>query len=319
MSLNNGAVFLILGIDCRMTIKPKFPRRNFLKNGVAAGLASGVLSRLSQGAASFANETGVRLAIATICVDGFGDYGHEPAFRVIPELGFSNVEFNLWYPEVITPRYIQSIKNRCLETGLKPISVQGSGFGGEGRNGLIKDLSHKLVLLDHCRQLGCRIVKCTGSRRGTGGGIKSIVAVLRELAPAAAEMGMRVVLENHANNGLERIEDYEEIFASIDSPNVGMCLDTGHFEGVGVDLHEVIDRFHERILHVDLKDCRARGMGHDTVPFGQGVTDFDAFLSHLLEKHYQGYLVVEQAWSEPKGDWVNDLKKAYRRFRKWES
>jgi len=297
-------------------------RRKFLKKSASVTLAGGALHSLRQAAAratSASGNKGVALAIATICTDGFGNHQHEPAFRVIPQLGFKNVEFNLWYPGTLTPRYIDGIKSRCEQSGLRPISVQGSGFGGEGRNGINKDLAHKMVLLDHCDRLGCRIVKCTGSRRDTQGGLKSVIEVLKELAPIAEERGLTVVLENHANNVLEGIEDYEEVFAAIDSPNVGMCLDTGHFEGVDVDLMEVVDRFHERILHVDLKDCKARGKGHNTVPFGQGVTDFDAFLNHLLSKNYQGFLVVEQAWPEPKGDWVNNLKAAYRLFRKWES
>lgn len=298
-------------------------RRTFLKT-TGLGLAAGAL--LSVPNRAFASRPvnvsefrGVELAIATICTDGFGNHGHEPAFRVIPGLGFCNVEFNLWYPNTITPQYIRSLKERCAQTGLQAISLQGSGFGGEGGAGLAKDVSHKLVLMEGCRELGCRRIKCTGSRRGTSGGLKSVIEVCRELAPAAEEMGVLVTLENHANNVLERIEDYEEIFAAIDSPNVGLCLDTGHFEGVDIDLHEVVEKLHTRLLHVDLKDCKARGEGHDTVPFGEGVTDFDAFLSHLREKEYSGYLVIEQAWSEPRGDWESDLKSAYERFEKWES
>ena len=196
------------------------------------------------------------MAIATICFDGFGDHRHEPTFRFVPELGFKNVEFNLWYPGTLTPRYIDGIKERCDRAGLTPISVQGKGFGGEGRNGVTKDLSRKMVLQDHCERLNCRIVKCTGSRRGTQCGLKSVIEVLKEFAPVGQAKGLVVVLQSHANNVLQGIADHEEIFVAIDSPNVGMCFDTGHFEGVNVDLIEVVDRFHGRILHVDLKDYK---------------------------------------------------------------
>jgi sugar phosphate isomerase/epimerase len=257
---------------------------------------------------------GVELAIATICTDGFGNRHHEPAFRLLPDLGYRNVEFNLWYPDTITPRYIRSIKERCQTSGLQAICLQGSAFGGADNTGMVKDVAHKLVLMEGCLELGCRRVKCTGSRRGTNGGLKAVIDVCKELAPAAEDLGALLTLENHANNVIENIADYEEIFAAIDSPNVGMCLDTGHFEGVAVDLHEVIEKFHQRILHVDLKDCQERGAGHNTVPFGEGVTDFDAFLKHLFSKNYSGYLVIEQAWSEPKGPWVENLRKARELF-----
>ena len=302
----------------------KIARRQFVYQCTAAGAALHALTRTTPCGASekpkpigFAGFQGVQLAIATICTDGFGNQHHQPAFEVIPKLGFKNVEFNLWYPDTITPQYIQSIKQRCSETRLTPVSLQGSGFGGEGNGGLSKDVAHKLILMQGCKSLDCHIVKCTGSRRGTGGGIKSVIEVCKELAPVAEELGILVVLENHANNVLERPEDYDQIFSVIDSPNIGMCLDTGHFEGVNVDLHKVVDQFHERILHVDLKDCKARGEGHNTVPFGTGVTDFDAFLAHLLEKRYQGYLVVEQAWREPQGNWKSDLKRAFDKFAPW--
>lgn len=296
-------------------------RRAFLKSA-GLGLAGAALLETSRAAAARPRNVsefrGVELAIATICTDGFGNHHHEPVFRVIPGLGFRNVEFNLWYPDTITPAYLRGLKERCGRTGLQAISLQGTSFGGEGREGIIKDISHKLLLMHGARELGCRRIKCTGSRRGTNGCLKAVIEVCRELAPAAEELGVLVTLENHASNVLERIEDYEEIFAAIDSPNVGLCLDTGHFEGVNINLHAVVEKLHSRLLHVDLKDCRERGAGHDTVPFGEGVTDFDAFLTHLREKNYSGYLVIEQAWSEPRGDWENNLKLAYERFRKWE-
>ena len=299
-------------------------RRQFLHQSVLGATGAAVVGGSMQSQAAmkpkgFDGIQGVHLAIATICTDGFSNHHHEPAFRLIPGMGFQNVEFNLWYPDLITPSYFRSIRERCYRAGLTPVSLQGTSFGGEGRTGVIKDLSHKLILMEGIELLGGRMVKFTGSRRGTNGGLQHVIDVCKELAPVAEEKGLIVSLENHANNVLENIADYEEIFSVIDSPNIGMCLDTGHFEGVSVDLHEVVDKFHERILHVDLKDCKERGKGHDTVPFGTGVTNFDAFLSHLMEKNYQGYLVIEQAWNEPKYDWENNLKKSYEIFKRWES
>ncbi len=297
-------------------------RRSFLKT-TAVAMGSTLVSKVPVNAAD--SNSGIKstkrieLAVATICVDGFGHHRHEPSFRLIPQTPFKNVEFNLWYPETITPRYLEDLKKRCDISGLKPISLQGSGFGGEGNSGIIKDISHKLTLMHGCQQMGCDIVKCTGARRGTQGGLESLIKVLKELAPAAESMGKLLVLENHANNVLERMEDYEAIFEKIDSPNVGMCLDTGHFEGVNVDLLEVINRFKDRILHVDLKDCRQRGAGHDTVVFGQGVTDFKGFLDHLISSGYSGYLVIEQAWREPREPLVQNLTNAWNLFSPYQS
>jgi sugar phosphate isomerase/epimerase len=291
------------------------PRRDFLKTLSATAALPLVLPDSTAAATSPApgqrrtESPFVELAIATICLDGFSNKRHEPAFRLIPQLGIPNVEFNVWYPDVITPNYIATIKSRCAAANLKPVCVQGSGFGGEGRTGILKDVGHKLALMYAARDLGCRRIKCTGAARGTQGGLASVIATLRELAPAAKELDMLILVENHAKNVLETIADYHEIFAAIDSPHIAMCCDVAHFWGSGIDPQEVIETFHSRILHVDLKDNRTRGGGHDVVPYGEGITDFKAILDQLRSKNYRGYLLIEMAWSEPKDPVLANLRK----------
>src|SRR6185436_20591 len=122
-----------------------------------------------------------------ICTDGFGNRHHEPAFRILPQLGIHNVEFNVWFPDVITPNYLAALKDRCALAGLKPVCLQGSAFGGEDKLALQKDVGHKLALMYGARDLGCRRVKCTGAARDTQGGLKAVIEICRELAPAAKE------------------------------------------------------------------------------------------------------------------------------------
>ena len=179
------------------------------------------------------------------------------------------MEFNVWYPRNITPSGIASIRDRCYQHGLRPISLQGTGFGGRR----VRDVGHKLWLMQQAKALGCRRVKFTGAGRGKDGGLEAVIATLKELAPAAEEMDVLICVENHANNNIETIADYDAIFEAVDSTHVGMCLDMGHFDGAGVSNFEVIERFHAKINHVDLKDTIAFGT-YKTVPFGQGATEW---------------------------------------------
>jgi sugar phosphate isomerase/epimerase len=87
---------------------------------------------------------------------------------------------------------------------------------------------------------------------------------------------------------------------------------------VGIPLAGVVERFHSRLLHVDLKDCKAFGKGHDTVVFGEGDTDFKAFLDLLMKYHYRGYLVMEQAWAQAREPIVENLRKGVELFRSCE-
>ncbi|SEJ05768.1 Tat (twin-arginine translocation) pathway signal sequence [Cyclobacterium xiamenense] len=293
-------------------------RRNFLKKaglGVA-GLASFQAASLANSRHSTSQSKKVELAIATITCDGFGDENFEKAFQVIPQLPFKNVEFNCWYGRNLTPSGIGSIQQRCYEHGLTPICVQGSSFGAEGN--IVKDVAHKLWLMEAAKKLGCRRVKCTGAGRGKAGGPEAVVEIVRELAPAAEEMDVLLLLENHANNNIEFMEDYEKIFDAINSTHVGMCMDNAHFNGSNVGLMEVVDKFHEKILHIDIKDTEKMGV-HKVVNFGEGVTDNDGVIQKMLDHGYEGYLLVEMAPPLNETTLVKDLTRAYQLFEKYQS
>ncbi|WP_228692721.1 sugar phosphate isomerase/epimerase family protein [Lunatimonas sp.] len=294
------------------------PRRDFLKKaslGVAGLSLANPTRKESIPTPSAQPFKQVALAIATITCDGFGDRDFERAFEVIPQLPFKNVEFNCWYGRNLTPAGIHSIQQRCYQHGLTPISVQGSAFGAEGN--IIKDVAHKLWNMQAAKALGCRRVKFTGAGRGKEGGLDTVIAVLKEIAPAAEEMDVLVTVENHANNNIETIEDYERIFEAVDSTHVGMCMDNGHFDGSSIDLMEVVDRFHSKIMHVDLKDTERKGI-HKVVNFGDGVTDNEGVIQKLLGYGYKGYLVVEMAPPRNEETLVQDLSRAYGLFEKYQ-
>ncbi len=103
----------------------KLPRRSFAQGVLAAG-AAGALSRAKSFAAVLPKNVGrldgVQLAIVAIGGDGFGMHRREPAFLDIPDLGFTNVKSKLWYSELITPRYIESIQARCYQAALTRVS-----------------------------------------------------------------------------------------------------------------------------------------------------------------------------------------------------
>ncbi|WP_345262734.1 sugar phosphate isomerase/epimerase family protein [Nibrella viscosa] len=239
----------------------------------------------------------------------------EPFFALAPRLPFKNVEFNCWYARNLTPAGIRSIKERCRQHTLTPVCIQGSSFGAAGN--IIKDVTHKLWNMEAARQLGCKRVKFTGAGRGLQGGLDAVITVLKELAPAAEEMDMLILVENHADYNLETMEDYDRIFSAIASPNVGMCMDNAHFDGANVDLMQVVDRFHSRILHIDLKDTERKDI-HKVVRYGQGVTDNARVVEQMLAHGYKGYLLIEMAPPQNKETLEEDLKRAYQLFRQYE-
>ena len=290
-------------------------RRTFVETAAlgAAGLALGSRTATAQRRDDVDRWKAVELAIATITMDGFGDEYFQHAFRIAPLVGIRNVEFNVWFPRTVTPHGMERIQEGCYRHGLKPVCLQGTGFGGN----VLKDVTHKLWLMEQIKRLGARRVKFTGARRGQEGGLENVIATLKELAPAAEELDVLVLVENHANNNIETIDDYERIFESVPSRHVGMCLDMAHFDGANVDNFQVLHRFHERVLHIDMKDTAAKGI-HKVVNYGTGVTDVHGIVKKALGYDYTGYLLIEQAPPLNQDTLVADLIRARDMFRQYE-
>jgi len=153
------------------------------------------------------------VSVATICFDGFGDKDFVPAFTYAPELGIHEIEFNAWYPRNLTPAGLESIRRRCDEAGLRPVTLHVSGFApGPEREDLSRETQRWMWLFEAADRLGVHVVKATGSDRGSRGGLDAIISLLRVIAPVAEERGMTIALENHVGNVLEHPEDYRGPF-----------------------------------------------------------------------------------------------------------
>lgn len=260
----------------------------------------------------------IGLACATISCDGFDDNDFQHSFRIMPVVGFKYIEFNAWYPSDITPAKIRELKERCQQYNLMPACIHGMGFGAENARELSKDVGHKLRIVDAALELGCRRVSFTGAGRGKAGGLPAIITVLKEIAPAAAEKDVLICLENHADNNLETIDDYARIFDVIDSPNVGICLDTGHFDAAAVDMDALIDCFQLRINHIHVKENKGFGR-KEFVRFGEGTTDNFHVIDRMLALGYQGFITVELSPQEDRSTIPDDLRVARQMFARYET
>jgi len=158
------------------------------------------------------------LSISSLSCDGFGDNDFQETLRMLPQLGCRYAELNMWYPQNLTPAYVRNLKERCMEAGVVPVSVYSSGFGGNP----VKDVSHKIRMIETAAELGCRRIVATGEDREMGN-LEDTIAVLEIIVPFAEEEGVLICLENHAGNTLENIGDYTRIFSRVSSSYVGLC------------------------------------------------------------------------------------------------
>lgn len=183
---------------------------------------------------------------------------------------------------------VEECQEELGQAGLTPVVVYGPGYGGKTMEEAEQSARAITKYVKAAHQLGCRVeVSSDGPR--LEGGLERIIRTLELLEPEIEKWDMKLGLEPHLNNRLERIEDYDTIFAVVKNPRIGVCIDTGHFHSAGVDVPRLIDKYPDRIFHVHIKDH----LGTESVPFGQGETDNLGCLRALKRIGYQGFLSVE--------------------------
>ncbi|HEY5585046.1 MAG TPA: sugar phosphate isomerase/epimerase family protein [Ruminiclostridium sp.] len=259
----------------------------------------------------------IGLACSTVSCDGFDDNKFFRSFQVMPKVGYKFIEFNCWHPGDLTPSNIRRLKQTSAEVGITPISVYGCGFSGKDIGDRTRDTAHKIRMIEAACELGCRRVVATAFHRGQLGGLDAVIATLKDIIPFAEEKGVLICLENHANNNLETLEDYDKVFNSVPSPNLGLCVDTGHFEAANIKLSDVVKHFPNKINHIHVKETIKFGV-EEFVRFGEGVTDNNAFIESILDIGYSGYISVELAISD-KSNLIGDLKVPFNLFNKYET
>ena len=261
----------------------------------------------------------IRLACATLSAEGFGETDFSKTFDLLPRIGFRFVEFNLWHPSSLAPSVLRGLAQRCDAAGLVPVAIHlGGGLGGDPA----RDFCHKVYAMQAARALGAGLIVTSGGNRGSGGGLEAVIRSLQALSPVAEELGVAISLENHAADNLENLEDYARVFDAIPSRQVGLCIDTGHFEAAGVDLDAVVDRFSGRVNHIHLKENRI--FGRKTFSrFGEGSTDNDRLVRRMIDRDYSGVLTIELSPEIGEQDGRPftdaDLERPYRMFSVYET
>lgn len=228
-----------------------------------------------------------RLSVSTLSCDGFADSDFERSFAWLPRLGITIVELNIWHPRQMTAPFVADLARRLRERRLVVGAVHGTGLSGA----VDRDVASMSRLLEIAGELGARILVFTGCA-GRHCPLASHIESIARLAPLAKKSEITIALENHCDNRLETIDDYRRVFTSLDDPQVGLCLDTGHFEAAGVALDLVVDEFLDRIVHVHLKENGTFGT-KDFTRFGEGSTDNIAVVKRLAKAGYGGLFDIE--------------------------
>jgi L-ribulose-5-phosphate 3-epimerase len=94
--------------------------------------------------------------------------------------------------------------------------------------------------------------------------------------------GVRLAYENHP----------ERTPAELPA-DVGVTVDTGWWATQGYDPVRAIEELGNRVLHVHLKDVKARGEPHETCRWGEGIVDVERCVRALERIGYDSAISVE--------------------------
>jgi inosose dehydratase len=137
-------------------------------------------------------------------------------------------------------------------------------------------------------------------RSATPDECKRLGSLLTELGKRTADLGIPLAYHNHLNTLSQSPANLDLILQDSDPKYVKLELDTAHLVAGGGDSAKAIERYHDRLLFLHLKDVR--DIPADTpkarypfefVELGRGRVDLPSVFAALEKVKFHGWAVVE--------------------------
>jgi sugar phosphate isomerase/epimerase len=205
-----------------------------------------------------------------------------------------------------------SLRAALRRYNLRPVLAWGHPAGLDGGTDQHK-LDDLYRLLPWARELGCSILRIVCGNQFTYSQpvqprIERLTPILTGVARQAADYGLTIAVENHADF---RMRDLVTLIETVGEPNLGICLDSGNAVRAGDSLLEAADLAgpHVRMVHIKDLVVRDEWRGDPTLwwpsaPLGRGDFDVQEFLRRLAHHGYAGTLYIEFANLYPA--WPNE-------------
>lgn len=208
---------------------------------------------------------------------------------------------------------LDAVRTAADEHGLSVSGVLAAGAGSNiddsGGDALAFPASHDRAVADLERSVEAAadlgadsLIATVGPRRetlSTAAQHNAVVSVLREVAPAAEDAGVTVVVEplnvrvDHPGYFLRTTDRGVELVAAVDSPNVALLYDVYHQQITEGNLIDTLSEHVDAVGHVHVADVPGRG------PPGTGEIAYDNVFAALDRIGYEDVVSCE---FRPEGD-----------------
>lgn len=177
---------------------------------------------------------------------------------------------------------------------------------------LSKEVSWCVQAVNAASELGIKAVRIDSAMRDEenmdlDARVDRFTRGIKWLLEETAESGVPLGIENHGARGNER-EFLDAVLDSVDSPRLGMTLDTGNFYWYGYPLdqvYEILEHFAPRAKHTHIKNINypeaERGKqrevgwkyGEYGCPIPEGDIDHSRVVGFLKSAGYEGDICIE--------------------------
>jgi 4-hydroxyphenylpyruvate dioxygenase len=241
--------------------------------------------------------TGLRTAVATVCLSGT----LEDKLAAAATAGFDGVE--IFEPDFVASSWSAAeVRARCADLGLAIDLYQPfRDFDADDPDVLAANLRRAERKFDVMEQLGTDLVLvCSSVSPHALDDDDRIAEQLHGLATRAGERGLRVCYEALAwGRFVNTYERSWEIVRRADHAALGLCLDSFHILSRGSDPAGIAEIPGAKLFFLQLADAPFMDMNvlqwsrHHRLFPGQGTFDLPAFLGFVLAAGYAGPLSLE--------------------------
>jgi sugar phosphate isomerase/epimerase len=214
----------------------------------------------------------IKLGIASYT---FREFSLEDTIRMTKLVGMKNIAFkSMHLPLDSTDQEIREVKKKVKNNGLH---LYGAG--------VIYMTSREEVMN------AFRYAKAAGMTTIIGVPNHDLLDLVDEQVKAT---GIQVAIHNHGpgDDVYPSPESIVEKVKHLDK-RIGMCMDIGHTQRIGLDPADEAEKYFDRLLDVHLKDVDKSTAEGETVEIGRGIIDIPKFLSVLIKNKFSGVASFE--------------------------
>lgn len=221
--------------------------------------------------------------------------------------GVDGVSIETCFLPPLDDRFLDELRGMLDEYDFERVWAWGHPNGL--RSGTDREAAEDAAVhLEYAARVGARVMRIPGGSRRTRPASwplhkRRLGAMLKKLVRVAEKHGVVLAVENHIDMLADEMVD---LITSVNSPWLGVCLDTGNNLRMFEDPVVVAEKLAPFTRATHIKDLGVlRGNPRDysfwpSVPLGEGLVDMSKVIESLRKARYDGLLAVEVDFLHPK-------------------